>query len=154
MRVRATLTWSPCWEGPTKQWALGFVKKNLWRCDRIHELDDLVQDAYLTFLKICKKYPRVIRQAHFMTLYRTAMSNEMHDRARYVRRKRELHEDTSVDAADLPGRIGEVSNDGYIAVLLEQAPEPLREALICLAQNPDEHRNAALRGELQTLLSP
>lgn len=181
MRVRATVAWSPCWEGPTKQWVIGFLRKNQWRCDRIHDFDDLLQDAYLTFLKICKKYPQVIRQAHFMTLYRTAMHNEMHDRARYMRRKRELHEDTSVDASDLPGRIGEVSNDGYITVLLEQAPEQLRDALTCIAQNPpalyeaghrenlnmrlrrvlgydryrlDEHRNADLCGGLRTLLNP
>lgn len=135
-RIRARLAWQPCWEGPTKAWALGFISRNTWRCDRIHDVDDLLQDAYLTYLKVAARYPRVRGQAHFMTLFRRAVHNEMHDRARYMKRKRELNEDTSVDACELPGRIGEVSNDGYIAVLLEQAPENLRAALICIAQNP------------------
>ena len=148
-RVRATLAWSPRWEGPdyrvanpppeyaTKQWALGFIKKNLWRCDHIHDFYDLLQDAYLTFLKIATKYPRVMGQAHFMTLYRAAVSNEMHDRARYVRRKREQHLDTSVDAGDLcVGRISELSNEGYLRTLIEQAPEELKLALLCIGQNP------------------
>lgn len=136
MRVRAKLAWQPSWEGPTKVWARGFISHNIWRCDRVHDADDLLQDAYLTYLKVVTMYPRVRRQAHFMSLFRRAIHNEMHDRARYVMRKRELNEDTSVDACELPGRIGEVSNEGYIAVLLEQAPEPVRDALICIAQNP------------------
>lgn len=148
MRIRARLAWQPSWEGPdhqvknpppeyaTKQWAISFIGRNVWRCDRIHGADDLLQDAYLTYLRIVSKYPRARGQAHFMSLFRRAIHNEMHDRARYVMRKREVTEDTSVDACELPGRIGEVSNEGYIAVLLEQAPEGLRAALICIAQNP------------------
>lgn len=134
--MRATLNWSPQWEGATRNWALGFIKKNRWRCDRINGFDDLLQDAYLTYLKIEQKYPRVMGQAHFMTLYRTAVRNEMHDRARYMRRKREQHQDTSVDAAEIIGRIGEVTNEGYITLLIEQAPEELRLALVCIGQNP------------------
>ena len=137
VRVRATLQWSPCWEGPTKQWAESFLRKNQWRADAIHSFDDLLQDSYLTFLKICNRYPRVMSQAHFMTLYRRAMVNEMHDRARYMQRKRERHVDTSIDASDLGvGRIGDVGHDGYLALLLEQAPEDVRLALALIGQNP------------------
>lgn len=116
-RVRARLAWQPCWEGPTKAWALGFIIRNMWRCDRVHDADDLLQDAYLTYLKMAAKYPRVRKQAHFMSLYRRSINNEMHDRARYMKRKRMVNEDTAVDAGELPGRIGEVS----LAMLLEQA---------------------------------
>ncbi len=135
-RVRVKLAWQPCWEGPTKAWVQGFINRNIWRCDRIHDADDLLQDAYLTYLRVVSKYPKVRGQAHFMSLFRRALHNEMHDRARYMKRKRELNEDTSVDACELPGRIGEVSNNGYLAMLLEQAPDPVREALVCIAQNP------------------
>jgi len=139
MRTRISLQWTPCWEGATKNWAKGFLLKNRWRCDRIHEIDDLLQDAYLTFLKIADRYPRVMGQAHFMTLYRRAMANEMHDRSRYMRRKRELHQDTSVDAVEISAeRIGEVSNSGYVNLLIDQAPDDLKLALECLVHNPPE----------------
>ncbi len=138
---RSTLSWSPCWEGPTKEWTIGFIRKHRWRCDCIHDFDDLLQDAYLTFLKVSNRYPRVVTQAHFMTLYRTALKNEMHDRSRYMQRKREQHQDLSVDAADLcPLRIGEASHNGYLNLLIEQAPEGVRLALQCLLQNPPELR--------------
>lgn len=137
--MRQTLRWSPMWEGPTKTWTIQFLKKNKWRCDRVHDQDDLLQDAYLTFLKISRKYPRVMEQAHFMTLYRRALWNEMHDRARYVHRKRTVHLDTSIDATELCAlRIGEMTNEGYLNLLIEQAPEELKLALECLGQNPPE----------------
>ncbi len=136
---RPTLSWSPCWEGPTEKWTRGFLQKQKWRCDRIHEYDDLLQDAYLTFLKVYNRYPRVAGQAHFMTLYRAALKNEIHDRSRYMRRKREQHQDTSVDASDLcVGRIGEVSHAGNLNLLIEQAPEEVKLALKCIGQNPPE----------------
>lgn len=150
MKVRPTLTWSACWGGATENWTKSFIKQHRWRCDRIHDFDDLLQDAYLTFLKVERRYPRAAGQAHFMTLYRTALKNEMHDRARYMRRKREQHQDTSVDAADLTsGRIGEVGHDGYLNLLIEKAPEGVRLALECLEQNPPElhHQN----GHCETL---
>lgn len=153
-RVRATLSWQPSWEGTAKSWAIGFISKNRWRCDRIHEFDDLLQDAYLTFLRICNKYPRVVGPAHFMTLYRMAMNNEMHDRARYVKRKREIHEDTSVDPTELGDRrIGEVTNGGFVSVVIANAPEPIKQALSCLIENPPElHQATGYRENLNMKL--
>ncbi len=151
-RVRATLVWQPCWEGPdfrvinppaayaTKQWAMGFIWKNRWRCDRIYSTDDLLQDAYITFLRIANTYPRVMGQGPFMALFRAAMNNEMHDRARYMRRKREQHQDTSVDAGEITGRIGDLANEGYLSLLIETAPQELQLALLCIIQNPPELR--------------
>jgi hypothetical protein len=137
-RMRALLAWSPCWEGPTEEWAKRFLWKNRWRCDRIHDTDDLLQDAYLTFLRVANRYPRVMGQGPFMALFRTAMTNEMHDRARYMRRKREQHQDTSVDAGEITGRIGDLANEGYLSLLIETAPQELQLALLCIIQNPPE----------------
>lgn len=153
-RERQSLSWTPVWEGPTKAWAISFISKNRWRCDRIHEFDDLIQDAYLTFLRICIKYPRVIGQANFMALFRSAMSNEMHDRARYIKRKHEVHEDTSVDPTELGDRrIGEVTNGGFGNLVIVSAPEPLRQALTCLIENPPElHQATGYRENLNMKL--
>ncbi len=137
-RVRVTLIWSPCWEGPTKEWTIGFIRKNRWRCDRIHTEDDLVQDAYLLYLKIEAYYPRVMTQGAFMALYRTAFGNIIHDHSRYMRRKREQHQDTSVDAGEITGRIGDLANEGYLSLLIETAPQELQLALLCIIQNPPE----------------
>jgi hypothetical protein len=141
-RVRGRLSWSPSWEGPVQGWAVNFIKANKWRCDWVHDKDDLLQDAYLTYLKVVETYPRVIEPKHFMALFKAAMWNAMHDRARYKRRKRLVHEETPKDVSEFcEGRIGELTNYGYINVLLAEAPEELHMALALLEENPEALRS-------------
>lgn len=140
--ARPKLAWTPVWEGIVKQWSMKFIHKNKWRCDHTSDFEDLLQDAFLTFMKLCKKYPRVIEPANFMSLYKTAIANQMHDRSRYMRRKRESHMETSVDVSELyTGRIGEVSNEGYLNALISEAPDELRAALSIIATNPEALKN-------------
>ena len=135
------MCWSPSWEGPIEGWAVNFIKNNKWRCDRLHDQDDLLQDAYLTYMKLVETYPRVIEPKHFMALFKAAMWNAMHDRARYKRRKRLVHEDTPKDVSEFcEGRIGELTNYGYINVLLAEAPEELHMALALLEGSPEKLR--------------
>mgnify|MGYP001572231057 CR=1 FL=1 len=96
-----------------------------------------MQDAYLAFHKVSESYPRVIDPRHFMALYKTTLRNKMHDHARYVLRKRECVEITSKDVSELfEERIGDVTNYGYVAALLNEAPEELKMALALIAENP------------------
>lgn len=149
-RQRNRVVFTPQWSGAIEGWTRTFIKANNWRCDRIHTPADLLQDAYITFLKISERYPRVIDAPHFMRLYQRTIWNQMHDQARYMRRKRVLHEDTTVDAPDLlAGRIGEVSNSGYLGALLHEAPEELKLALALLAEHPE-----ALRDTVRTARQP
>jgi hypothetical protein len=135
--MRAHIVWTPVWPGPCRTWAAKFISQNKWRCDGIHGSDDLLQDAYLTFNRIAERYPRVVERAHFMAQFKTAMHNEMHDRARYTQRKRAIHDSTPADASDLNDqRIGETTNAGYLRALIEEAPEELQLALTLIEQNP------------------
>jgi len=141
-RERIRVCWSPKWDGPIKAWSQKFINQNLWRVDRIHDADDLIQDAYLTFVKVQEAYPRVVEPGHFMALFKTAMTNRMHDRARYVMLKRTIHDDTPYDVSEMfDGRIGEVTNQGYLNALLTEAPNELRAALALLASNPGALRS-------------
>lgn len=138
-RARERLEYTPTWEGPVKQWATNFLRKNKWRCDPVHELDDLLQDAHIVFLKIKDRYPSVCAPQHFMALYKRALSNSIHDHARYMRRKRELHVETALDVSEAyADTIGEHANGGYLAALLNTAPEEVRDAIIVLATSQDE----------------
>lgn len=154
MHNRERVKWSPVWEGPTEDWAKGFIRKNKWRCDHIHDFKDLLQDAYLVFLRIAEKYPRIVDQGAFMALYRAAMMNHMHDHARYMRRKHEQHQETPVDVSELySGRIGDLTNDGYLSILIKSAPTDLRSAIICLLENPPSlHRRNGHRENLNMKL--
>ena len=136
-RVHQRLDWSPKWEGSIQQWAKSFIQQNLWRCDPINEFNDLLQDAYLIYNKICERYPRVIEARHFMALFQRALWNKFHDQARYMRLKRRVHEDTIKDVSELyADRIGERTNAGYLSILLADAPKELQVALAVSNLNP------------------
>ncbi len=146
-RERARLAWSPCWDGKVLAWTKWYINENKWRCDRIHAFEDLLQDYWIIFNKICERYPRVVDEKHFMALYVRAVSNQMNDRSLYTKRKREIHQDTVEDVSDLyTGRIGEVSNAGYATLLLDEAPEELKIALRLIEQCPRVLRMKAPRG--------
>src|SRR6266704_173488 len=117
--VRIKLNFTAEWSPIIRNWAAKHIRDNQWRADSIHGFDDLMQDAYLLFVKVSERYPRVMEPRHFMALYKTSLRNSMHDHARYMQRKRVLHEDTSEDVSDLyADRIGDLTNGGYISSLL------------------------------------
>ncbi len=123
MRKRADLGFSPQWEGPVKGWARKFITKNKWRCDHIWSFEDLMQDAFVIYLKIVDHYPGVREPAHFMALYQTALRNEMHNQSRKMYARNE----GSLDTCQVS--IPDHSNFGYVAAALAEAPEELKLAL-------------------------
>ncbi len=147
-RVRVKLIWSPLWDGPVKHWAIKFNRDNQWRRERIHDDSDLLQDAYLVFMKICRRYPRVVEAAHFMALFKTALRNEWHDKSKRDGRKRACGQDLTEALAQLyAGRIGELTNAGYASLLLAEAPDELKLALALLAEHPESLRAHRHRGQ-------
>jgi DNA-directed RNA polymerase specialized sigma24 family protein len=90
-RKRFRLSWVPSWEGVIEGWSRKFIRLHQWRCDSIHTPDDLIQDAYLIYLKVYERYPRIYDPPHFMALFQRAMWNNLNDHSRYARRKRLIH---------------------------------------------------------------
>lgn len=131
---RERIVWSPKWS-EYEGWAAGFLRGNKWRCERINDFDDLMQEAWITFNRVAVAYPRVIEPKHFMTLYKRAMINKMNDRSCRVKRRRDTVEaPISVDVYEVfAGRIGEVTNSGYATALLNEAPEELKLVMAMLA---------------------
>lgn len=133
-RARVRLSWSPKWEGHIRGWATNFIRKNQWRCDRLHDFDDLLQDAYLVFLKIQERYPRVVHPPHFMALYKRALSNQFHDMSRLRRKLRTAFVDTCAETAlehhtEAP--------DTYLEAIIAEAPEAAKLAIKLIMDRPD-----------------
>lgn len=122
MRQRADLGWLPQWEGPVKGWARKFLYKNKWRCDPILDADDLLQDAYIVYLKVVDRYPEVREPAHFMSLYQTTLRNEVHTWARQMEDRRGVAVNVEADAP-------EYTNWGHVAASLSKAPDELKRVL-------------------------
>lgn len=135
-RQRERIIWSPVWSDEYKNWSSFFNRKNKWRCNRILDEDDLLQEAYLVFHNIKASYPRVVEPKLFMGLFKRAMINKMHDRSCSVRRRKDTVEaPVSLDVYEFfAGRIGETTNSGYLAAILNEAPEELKLVLAMLAK--------------------
>lgn len=126
----------PVWNDDVKRWTAGFLHANVWRCDTIHGVDDLMQDAYLLFAKLTERYPRVTTQASFMKLYKQSMRNALHDHARGMLVKRECIRDEYLDLeGDL--MIGDTTNLGEVLLELEDLPPPIVQCLRLLATKPE-----------------
>lgn len=143
---RERICWSPVWSKEYQIWSKFFILENKWRCDSLNGFDDLMQEAYLTFKYVADSYPRVIDDKQLMALYKRAMVNKMHDRSCRKRRRKDTVEDaipTDVYTV-FSGRMGEVTNSGYLAALLDEAPEELKVTLALLANGeldaPDKPR--------------
>lgn len=134
-RKRETFVFTPIWGPEYEKWAKGFIRNHKWRVDRLLDEDDLMQEAWITFNYVANTYPRCNCSKHFMALFKRAMINKMNDRSCRVKRRRETPEGAiSCDITEvLSGRIGEITNGGYLAALLNEQPEELKIVLKMLA---------------------
>lgn len=146
-RVREHIVWTAVWGKEFEGYAANFYRENKWRCDPIHELRDLMQDAFLIFEKVRLTYPRVIEPRHFMSLFKRALINHTHDRAAYKRRRDALEVHLSSDVSDFfVGRIGEVTNQGYLAALINELPDEMKLCLTTLANGMPLQEKPKKRG--------
>lgn len=149
LRGRVRVGYTPQWSD-VQAWAIKTIHQNKWRCDRILEPEDLLSEAYIVYAKITERYPRVVEQRHFFSLFKTALKNYLHDQARYMQRKRLAIEDTEIDASEAD-QIGTL-DDGVARATINSVPE-LRTAYAILEQNPrglrrvfaDKHENLNMK---------
>ena len=151
-RARTAIAWSPSWNDDVQRWTAAFLHNSVWRCDHIHGVDDLMQDAYLLFHKVSERYPRVITQAAFMKLYKASLRNMLHDHARVMMLKRECFADECDDTeADL--LVGDTTNMGEFIHLLNDLPHTIVDALNMIAEHPELLRaNGGVRENLNQKL--
>ena len=78
-------TFAPSWENVEK-WTNSFIRKNVWRVKPAMDEDDCRQECYIKFIMCCDRYlgsdSIVSNAAHFFSLYRTAVHNMLHNRAK------------------------------------------------------------------------
>ena len=88
------------------------------------------------FRHLAETYPRIIDPKHFMALFKRAVINKINDKScRYSRRKGTVEAPISTDVYEIfAGRIGEVTNGGYLAALLNEAPEELKLVMAMAAR--------------------
>lgn len=150
-RTRIRLTrrrvspWRPKWEPEIRGWAFNYIRQNKWRYEHIHDIEDLMQDAHLVFLKVAEAYPRVVEPRHFMSLYKTSLRNALADKAREYHRKLDLiDEGVAFDPLSPEGftETGYEVPEGPLAAMISHGPPELKMFLDLLQ---DDNRLAELR---------
>lgn len=136
------MSYQPEFKGPIEGWVVNSLKKNLWRIAATHTYEEAMQEAHMVFLRCAQRYPDMDTPQHFMALFQVSWVNEVHDLSKLATNAREavsLDQLTYSDEGYTPLEvIGEVENDGVLAVKLRQAPKEVTMVLNLFLNAPQE----------------
>lgn len=109
------IRFNPRWEG-VHGLAITLVSKYFAMLCAEHEFDDLMQEAYIVFMKCKRAYPHIDNQKWFTSLYGNALANKLLNLAARCGRMISL-EDLPPGIEDRPDGAGD---EGYARVLLAE----------------------------------
>ena len=142
------MPYSPTFKGAIEGYVANFAAKHGWRVSRLHQRDDIMQEAYLIFDRCVKAYPDVETPQHFMALFKRAWFNHFTDMANDDTRSRVMVQHTDFEADDgglvAAEYVGELDGDGYLATMLRQAPREISMVLNLFLNAPQEMLDVAL----------
>lgn len=123
----------PEFKGPIEGYVVNCIRRDHWKVARTHDREDMKQEAHYVFLRCAAKYPIIDTPQHFMSLFKVAWNNHIIDLAKKATVARAIVSENQFEAEDeeawVRDHVGEVDNDGQLAVMLRQAP---REVLMIL----------------------
>ncbi len=141
------MSYRPEFKGPVEGWVVNHLKTNYWRVAKTMQRDDVLQEAYLVFMRCAAKYPIMDTPQHFMALFKTAWINQFTDFANKDTASRVVTEMPRIRVDDdlveyEPA--GEADNDGYLSVLLSEAPKEVLMVMNLFLSAPQEIVELAL----------
>lgn len=74
--ARVQVVWEPSWD-EVQPAARNIARRSLWRLAPMYDMDDLMQEARIVFLRISRRYPNIIEAPHFMAMFKLAWVNEI-----------------------------------------------------------------------------
>jgi DNA-directed RNA polymerase specialized sigma24 family protein len=141
------VSYSPTYDGPIAGYVVNHLHKNYWKVARTMPREDVLQEAYVVFLRCKRAYPDMDTPQHFMALFKTAYGRHFIDLARADTAERVVFELPSYDNEDGHHELemaGDLNNDGELALLLEQAPSEVVSVLNLFLNAPQELLELAL----------
>lgn len=100
--------------GPVQGHAINTIKKFYPALQADHDFDDLMQEAFIVFIKCKRKYEATVDgKAWFMCIYRTALRNRLINMAARVR--------PCIALDEIPEQATEL-DEGYFRTLIGQLP--------------------------------
>jgi DNA-directed RNA polymerase specialized sigma24 family protein len=120
-------------------WIVNTARKSYWRVAGWYDLDDLIQDGYICYLKCHEKYPAELNRRNFMALVQRTFQNHINKLA--ITKSRQLDApldslslaesvEDHLDALSLPDHEEQMFN-----VLVSELPEKFRELVRILMKD-------------------
>lgn len=132
----------PMFRGPIEGWTVNYTHPLFWRVENIMEWKDVLQEAYIVFLRCQAKYPVMDTAQHFMSLYKTAWTRHFIDMTNTATALRQMvpHKYDLDDGEDMVSAepVGDTDNDGAVSILVAQAPEEVRRVITLMLNAPQE----------------
>jgi len=114
--------YEPEWGDVMLKYAMKYLARNEWRVRPFYELDDLLQESYLLFLKLQQRYD-FQNAKHFMAMWKICLRNWLLDLAVIRTKRREVPLCTIDRVDDRPDRAAvDIEWEKRTAT----APEPVR----------------------------
>lgn len=139
---------TPEFKGPIEGYVVNFMNKNYFKVARTLERSDVMQEAYVVFMRVASTYPEVEAPQHFMALFKTSWYNHFTNLANADTASRIMVQPVSY-TTDEGGEIatdyaGDLDNDGYLSVMVSQAPSEVTQVLNLFLSAPQELLDLAL----------
>ena len=140
--IRKRLPFAPTFDCKSiAGWAYTTSVDMLWRCYPEYELDDLMGEAQLAFVKVLRAYPDVDNIQHFAALFRRTFLNQITSIANKRSRKVGINiTDLASDEESIESLEGATADDGLgdSAFKPNQAPPRVRKLIEAFVSTPEK----------------
>ena len=122
MRKTPVIPFRPIWPGSIEGHAVNTVRYYYGKLHPWHEFDDLLQEAYIVFIKCSRAYAgKVDNPAWFMSLFSHSLRNRFINLIRHGPRYNFIEDLESLT----PEAANDLNDDGYLRCLLQELPPVL-----------------------------
>ena len=135
--------YTPEWKGPIEGYVVNRLPDVLWRVERTHDRDDVLQEAKMTFWRCCLAYSTIDTPQHFMALFKTAWTRRVHELANKNTKVNlatavGAHFDEDSPRAQAHEIAGDLNNTGILNIMMRQAPREVMMVLNLFLNAPSE----------------
>jgi hypothetical protein len=116
-----------------RNWLFRHANKNHWRVAAWMDLDDLIQEGYIEYCEVLKRYPQAVEASHKMRLFQLCFRSKIED---LVRANTKQVDDARSDILEIyDGDAILVPDFSNLHALLIKAPQVIKDALTLLADD-------------------
>jgi hypothetical protein len=116
-----------------RNWLFRHAKKQYWRVAPWIDFDDLVQEGYVEYCEVLKRYPQAIEASHKMRLFQLCFRSKIED---LVRANTKQVDDARSDILEIyDGDAILIPDFSNLHALLIKAPQVIKDALALMADD-------------------